>query len=296
MTVTRERSVVVGLDRSDAGRAAVEHAAELAVRRNLPLRLVHAFEPSQYDVRPRVTWTPDMHGVLRNAAQRLVDDTVEVLTVVYPTLRLTTRLQAGSAVETLVDESRSAEVVVVGSRGSGGFYDLLVGSTTLHLASHACCPVVAVPAPAPGEPERHGVVVGVDGSPLSEHAVALAFEAADELHEDLTALHAWTDPSSAGAGVMVPLVYDPALVNAEERVVMAEAMAGWSEKFPDVTVRHIVVRDHPVPALVEASATARLLVVGCRGRGPLRSALLGSVSHGVLHRSTCPVMVVRTEA
>lgn len=153
-----------------------------------------------------------------------------------------------------------------------------------------------MPAPATSEPERHGVVVGVDGSPVSDHAVALAFEAASELHEDLLALHAWTDPASNGAGVMVPLVYDPALVNAEERLVMAEAMAGWSEKYPDVSVTHRVVRDHPVPALVEAASTARLLVVGCRGRGPLASALLGSVSHGVLHRSTGPVMVVRPEA
>jgi nucleotide-binding universal stress UspA family protein len=91
---------------------------------------------------------------------------------------------------------------------------------------------------------------------------------------------------------MLPLVYDPVLVNDEEQLVMAESMAGWSEKFPDVAVEHRVVRDHPVHALVGAADNARLLVVGSRGRGSLRSLLLGSVSHGVLHHATSPVAVV----
>ena len=91
---------------------------------------------------------------------------------------------------------------------------------------------------------------------------------------------------------MLPLVNDPRLVNDEERVAMAESMAGWSEKYPDVKVEHRVVRDHPVHALVAAAGHAQLLVVGSRGRGTLRSLLLGSVSHGVLHHATGPVAVV----
>jgi nucleotide-binding universal stress UspA family protein len=69
-------------------------------------------------------------------------------------------------------------------------------------------------------------------------------------------------------------------------------MAGWQEKYPDVSVDHRVVYGHPVPALVAAASEARLLVVGSRGRGPLRSIVLGSVSHGALHRATGPVAVV----
>ena len=286
-----KNAVVVGLDRSDQGRAAVDYAAELATRRHLPLRVVHAFEPSQYTVRSTVDWTPDLQGVMRNAAQRLVDETVEVLGVVYPDLMMETRLDPGSAVEALVEESERAHAVVLGSRGTGGFADLLLGSTTLHVTSQAHCPVVAVPALLEGEAPRHGVVVGVDGSELSEAAIEFALQVASEVHESLVALHAWTDPALTGPGVMMPLVYDPVPVNNEERVVLAESMAGWAEKFPDVEIQHKVVRGHAVRALVGEAAHARLLVVGSRGRGSVRS-LLGSVSHGALHHATGPVAVV----
>lgn len=285
-------AVVVGLDRSEQGRAALRYAAEAAHRRHRPLRLVHAFEPSQYELSPKVGWSPDSHGILRNAAEQLVDEAVEVTTVAYPDLEVASRLEPGSAVAMLIEESGHADMVVLGSRGTGGFTDLVVGSTTLHVASLAHCPVVAVPAPIAGEPPRHGVVVGVDGSELSEPAIEFAFQAAAEVGEALIALHAWTDPAQLGPGIMLPLVYDPVLVKDEEQLVMAESLAGWSEKFPEVTVVHHVVRDHPVTVLTDAARRARLLVVGSRGRGPVRSLLLGSVSHGVLHHATSPVAVV----
>jgi nucleotide-binding universal stress UspA family protein len=284
-------AVVVGLDRSDQGRAAVEYAAARAVRRHRPLRVVHACEPSQYAVRSTVGWTPDLHGVLRNSAQRLVDETTEVLAMVYPELEVQTRLEPGSAVEMLVEESEHGDTVVVGSRGSGGFADLIIGSTTLHVASQAKCPVVAVPSPPDGEAPRHGVVVGVDGSALSESAIEFALQVASDVNEPLVALHAWTDPARLGPGVMLPLVYDPVLVADEEGLVLAESMAGWAEKYPDVRIEHKVTRGHAVQALITEARHARLLVVGSRGRGSVRS-LLGSVSHGVLHHATGPVAVV----
>jgi nucleotide-binding universal stress UspA family protein len=288
---TITRAVVVGLDRSDQGRAAVEYAAARAVRHHRPLRVVHAFEPSQYAVRATIGWTPDMHDVLRNSAQRLVDETTEVLAMVYPDLELQTRLEPGSAVEMLVEESEHADAVVVGSRGSGGFADLIIGSTTLHVASQARCPVIAVPSPPDGEAPRHGVVVGVDGSAMSESAIEFALQVASDLDEPLVALHAWTDPARVGPGVMLPLVYDPTLVADEEGLVLAESMAGWAEKYPDVRIENKVTRGHAVHALITEARRARLLVVGSRGRGSVRS-LLGSVSHGVLHHSTGPVAVV----
>jgi nucleotide-binding universal stress UspA family protein len=91
---------------------------------------------------------------------------------------------------------------------------------------------------------------------------------------------------------MMPLVYDPALVANEEKRVLAESMAGWSEKYPDVQVEYQILPGHPVQALVIGAATSSLLVVGSRGRGSLRSLLLGSVSHGVLHHTRGPVAVV----
>lgn len=285
-------TVVVGVDRSDPARAAVEFAADLARRHHLRLRVVHAYEPSQYTVRPTIGWEPQVEGVMRNAAQRVIDDTVEVLGMAYPDLDVSSRLEAGSPAAVLLDESEGAESVVVGSRGAGGFAGLLVGSTALHVASHAKCPVVAVPAPADDEKPRHGVVVGVDGSDLATSAIEYALREASSMGEPLRAVHTWTDPSQIGPGVMLPLVFDATLVHNEETRVLAESMAGWAEKFPDVTIELKVVRGHPVKTLVTEAAGARLLVVGSHGRGAVRSLVLGSVGHGVLHHASGPVAVV----
>lgn len=285
-------AVVVGVDWSDAGRAAVEVAADLARAEHRPLRLVHVLEPSLYPVRRVVGRATDIELVLRKSAERLLDEAVEVLQVARPDVSVATRLAHGSAVEVLVEESRTGGLVVLGSRGAGLLADLLVGSTTLHVVSLAACPVVAVPAPADLPVERHGIVVGVDGSEVSREAVAFAFRTASVLGEDLLAVHSWTEPTRMGAGEMLPVVYETELVLHEEQRVTAESLAGWAERYPDVTVRQQVVRDHPVRALVDAAADARLLVVGSRGHGPVRSLLLGSVSHGVLHRATGPVAVV----
>ncbi len=294
MDTTSVHPVVVGLDRSPHAYAALEHAAALAGRRHLPLLLVHAYEPSQYAVRSTIGWTPDTEGVLRNISERLVADAVDTVTAFHPGLEVLTRLEPGSATDKLLEESERAHAVVLGSRGTGGFVDLLVGSTTLHVAAHATSPVIVVPAPGEDALPRRGVVVGVDGSALSEPAIAYAFEAAAELGEPLTAVLAWHDVTRTGTGRMMALGYDPAEVLEEERLVLAESMAGWQEKFPEVEVHARVVLGHPVSALRQASRDANLLVVGCRGRGSVRSIVLGSVSHGLLHHATVPVAVVHS--
>lgn len=290
--VQSAQSVVVGLDWSDAARAAVEHAAEAAAARRLPLRLVHVIEPPLYPVRPTLGRIRDFDLVLRKAGQRLLEEAVDVLGLVYPELNVTSCLKRGPAVEILVEESRDAERLVVGSHGAGAFTELLLGSTALQTVSLARCPVVVVPAPASDELPRSGVVVGVDGSATSSAALRFAFETASVLSEPLVAVHAWTDPALSAPHVPLPLVYDPALVAHEERLVMAESMAGLAEDFPDVKVDVRVVHDHAVPALSAAAALARLLVVGSRGRGSFGALFLGSVSHGVLHHARGPVAVV----
>jgi nucleotide-binding universal stress UspA family protein len=292
MSSSTHGGVVVGLDRSLQGWAAVELAADMAARRHLPLTLIHAFEPSQYLVRPAQDLVPDATGVLRNAAERLSDDALDVVRAFRPGLVVESRVEPGSAVPLLLEASEHASLVVVGSRGTGGFTELLLGSTTLRVAGHASCPVIAVPAAGDEPRERRGVVVGVDGSSRSEAAIAFAFQEADELGEGLTAVHAWHDITRTGTGPMMPLGYDPREVLQEERLALAESMAGWQEKFPDVQVRHRVVAGHPVRVLVSESPTSRLLVVGSRGLGSVGSIVLGSVSHGVLHHASTPVAVV----
>jgi nucleotide-binding universal stress UspA family protein len=295
-TVSRG-AVVVGLDQSEPGRAAVEYAAEVANRRRLPLRLVLAFELPQSAVQVSdMGWGDDAEGVMRDSARRFLEETTEVLRGTYPNVATSGRLQDGTAAEALIEESKHADLLVVGSRGTGGFADLVIGSTALRVATHALCPVVVVPAAPVDGPIRHGVVVGVDGSESSEAAIEFAFEMASQTNQKLTALHAWHDPAPTGIGLMMPLVYDPMLVQREEELVLAEAMAGWSEKYPNVEVERKVVRGHPVHALAIGAATATLLVVGSRGRGSLRSLLLGSVSHGLLHHARGPVAIVHRSA
>jgi nucleotide-binding universal stress UspA family protein len=300
MSSAARQPVAVGIDRSDASRAALRYAAEMADRQRRPLRLVHAFQAAQSSIRPLVGRSMEVTGVFRDSAQRLCDEALETLAVACPDLEVSVRLEPGSAVETLLDESRAAEVMVLGRRGVGGFASLLLGSTTLQVTGHAHCPVITVPRTHDEEPHREGVVVGIDGSEISERAVEYAFSQASELEEKLILLHAWNDPATMmGIAMMAPGVYDSswfesdAVLEVEEQLLLAESVAGWSEKYPDVHVERKVVRRHPVVALVEESASASLVVVGCRGQGTLRSMALGSVSHGVLHHASGPVAVVR---
>jgi nucleotide-binding universal stress UspA family protein len=197
----------------------------------------------------------------------------------------------GFAVPVLQAESTRAELVVLGDRGLGGFTGLLIGSVATGLSAHASCPVVVVRGPEPdgAVPRQEPVVVGIDGSPLSEAAVAFAFEAAARRRVPLVAVHAWrdllVDPTLA------PLVdWDAAEV--DEREVLAERLAGWGGTYSDVAVRRLVVRDRPARALVDESRRAQLVVVGSRGRGGFTGLLLGSVSQALVHHAHCPVAVV----
>ena len=135
------------------------------------------------------------------------------------------------------------------------------------------------------------MVVGVDGSPTSEAATAFAFEAASLRRVPLVAVHVWRDVLVDAT--MAPLL-DWDVIDSDEREVLAERLAGWSEKYPDVPVRRLVARDRPARALVEESGRAQLVVVGSRGRGGFHGLLLGSVSQALLHHAHCPVAVVRS--
>jgi nucleotide-binding universal stress UspA family protein len=109
----------------------------------------------------------------------------------------------------------------------------------------------------------------------------------------VTALHTYAFPTTGEAGDMLPLVYDETQLREEETAVLGEALAGWREKYPDVTVTPVVARDRAARALVGASHQASLVVVGSRGRGGFTGLLLGSVSQALLHHAGCPVAVVR---
>ena len=199
----------------------------------------------------------------------------------------------GAPAAVLVAESREAALIVLGHRGLGGFAGLLIGSVTLQVSARAHCPVLVTR----GEARADGpIVVGVDGSELSTAAVGYAYEEAARRGASLIVVHAWLYPTPIGPGDILPLVYDPEALAEESRRVLAESIAGWAERYPDVPVRQRSLRGAPARVLVEESKDAQLVVVGAHGRGALGGLLLGSVSHAVLHHAHSPLVIVRNGA
>jgi nucleotide-binding universal stress UspA family protein len=287
------RTVVVGVDGSEPARRAVGWAAQEAVRRGVPLRVVTAFEWLRGRPVGHVGMGESYREIMLGAARQQLAEGVELAEREQPALEVQSQLVVGFPIQVLTAVARQAELVVIGHRGLGGVAGLLLGSVAVALAARAECPVVVVrgeaEAPDPGAP----VVVGVDGSPTSEGAVAFAYEAASSRGVALVAVHTWwdliVDPG------MAPLL-DWDAIDSDEREVLAERLAGWGEKYPDVRVERVVARAHPAHALVEQSLRAQLVVVGSRGRGGAAGLVLGSVSHAVLHRAHCPVAVVRPQS
>ena len=208
----------------------------------------------------------------------------------YPDLEVQVQLSAGGAASVLLDESKLAALVVLGS-GDGG-HPLMGGSIALGLASHGNCPTVVVRGAEGGAtlPTSGPVVVGVDGSPTSERAVAIAFEEASARRADLVAVHAWFE---YGSGSIAEYTADWSFEEDHEREVLGERLAGWQEKYPDVTVRRVLSQDKPVHVLLSCAADAQLLVVGNRGRGGFTGLLLGSTSRKLIHSAPCPLIVAR---
>lgn len=284
--------IVVGVDDHPASRTALDWAADVAAQRHLPLHLVHAaFRPLHG---PAAAPNPD-HSTAETEAV-LAAATARVREV-WPGVEVTTSTAHGNPAVLIVDSSRGATMVVVGARSRGALRSAMLGSTSVDVAAHSHAPVVVVRQLPQQLPQRAGVVVGTDGSALSAAAIAAAFQEADQRSLPLTVVHAWFldyVEGGAGYGGIVPGHADVRRQIADAEVaVAAEAIAGWSEKYPDVGVRQHVVNAHPVQALVDHSRGAELVVVGSRGRGGFTGLLLGSVSQGVLHHAQCPVMVVR---
>jgi nucleotide-binding universal stress UspA family protein len=284
--------IVVGIDGSSSALDAARWAAHEAARRSAPVYLVSAFG-----------WSGHRHlgdPGLGHYRETLLQDTWKTVSAAADAARhvaegveISELTLDGYPVPLLITESRTAGLLVIGDRGLGGFTSLLIGSVAIRLASQAECPVVVVR----GEQSSGTgpVVVGIDGSPLSEAALEFAFGAADARGVPLIAVHVWNDYAIA-VSVLEPVEWDA--VEAEEQQLLAERLAGWSEKYPDVEVRRVVERDSPAHALIEqASGTnAQLMVVGSHGRGSAAGLVLGSVSHALLHHSPCPVAVVRPDA
>ncbi|MEU8146916.1 universal stress protein [Nonomuraea sp. NPDC048901] len=281
------RAIVVGVDGSPSAGSALGWAADDASRRGLPLRIVLVREP--WAAEHPSTRASDRQ-TLTERCTYLLDQAAEQVRRLTPELEVSTAVVTGSVIERLKGESETADSVVVGSRGLGGFAGLVLGSVGLGLAGHAHSPVVVVRMPVPG---RHReIVVGFDGSPFAESALEYALEQAGARRAPVRVVYGQRTPRLAPH----PAGYGPFLTGApgEEVAEIRLRLAPWHEKYPDVEVIESIVPGHPVPVLARASEKAALVVVGSRGLGGFASAALGSVSHGVLHRACCPVAVVQT--
>jgi nucleotide-binding universal stress UspA family protein len=277
--------IIVGVDGSPASDAAVAWAAHDAVIRGIPLTLMHVENPAaptwaQAPLLEELAGWQEAEGrsILANAlkiAHDTAGDTVQI--------PINTELLFSATVPTLVDLSKDAD-------GRGALTRGLLGSVSSGLVRHAHCPVAVIhdddsrmphPANAP-------VLVGIDGSPASELAAKIAFDEASRRHVGLIALHAWSDREM----IELPGV-DWSAVKAEEERLLAEALAGWQGRYPDVTVQKLLVCDRPARALVETSDTAQLVIVGSHGRNLFTRTLLGSVSNAVVQSVRMPVIVAR---
>lgn len=293
MTIHGEGApIVVGVDGSAYAYDALDWAAAMASAMHRPLRLVHACTWPMMRVSLGRTHIGPADNELEAAAERVLADAETRAQSVAPHVKVTSELVVGAAAATLLRQANDAELLVLGSRGLGGFAGLLVGSVGVALAAHAPCTVVVVhprpddhPTPAAGR-----VVVGADGSELSAPAIEFAFQSAACRKVGLTAVRAWSAPLSGYRRLVLGL----GSIEAAERHQLLQTLEAYRQRFPEVDVEAKLVRDHhPGRALIVESAGADLVVVGSRGRGGFTGLLLGSVSQSLLEHAHCPVAVVR---
>lgn len=293
---SRPGRVVVGVDGSASSRGALEWACAEARRADRPLLLLHAHVvPITYaGVGSFVTLLESDVTAIQSAAQQTLAAAVATAHTLSPETRISSQSVEGSAAAALVEASVEAYAVVTGARGRGPLGAAVLGSVSTQVAMHAHCPVVVVKDVGVDDVERRkGVVVGFDGSGHSQACLAFAFEQADARGTSLDVVNAWPLERGHGSASAVDAVSALREIGPAHELFVDEALAGWAQRYPDVDLERSVVHSHAVPALLEHSRSAELLVVGSRGRGGFTSLVLGSVSHAVLQGAGCPVAVVR---
>ncbi|NNH69331.1 universal stress protein [Nocardia uniformis] len=282
--------IVVAVDGSAAAYAATAWAAVDADLRRCPLHIVTSLGiPTDYG--PGATLTdPDVEW-LRTDGERVLTEATRVARTVVSAPAITSEVIFGPIIADLIDRSRQATMLVVGSRGLGTFQRGLLGSVSTAMSRHAHCPVAVVHSTSATDAFSIGkpVLVGVDGTPNSMPAIELAFEEASRRKVSVVALHAWSD---VGGPDLLLDGWDA--VREHEETRLAESLADVAARYPEVSVRRVLVRDRPVRSLLDESENAQLVVVGSHGRGGFTGMLLGSTSAALLHSVDCPIIVVRT--
>ncbi|HVU92061.1 MAG TPA: universal stress protein, partial [Jatrophihabitans sp.] len=269
----------------------LDWAARESLSRKAALHVVRAYHLSEGTL-PWASYVDrELTADLRQAARSHLDAALAHLARKWPEVPATGTAVDGPAADVLVARSATGALTVVGSRRLGALGGIALGSVSTVVAAAAGGPVVVAGGPAALPGEAAEVVVGVDGGEQTGDVLGFAFDHASRHGRPLHAVFCWPRDLLADARWRAP---QPGPERADRW--LAEQLAGWQEKYPDVPVRRGVVRDHAVAGLVAASAGQELLVVGSHSRHARVAALLGSVSQGVLHHATCPVAIVHPAA
>ncbi|MFE7980260.1 universal stress protein [Streptomyces shenzhenensis] len=285
------RPITAGVDGTEESLAALAWAAREAVRRDRPLRVVHVWRFQSHEaVAAADRDTQD--GWVRGATA----EAVRTVTERHPELTVSVDVVEGHAVESLVAAAADAELLVLGSRGHGAVVGFLLGSVGQQVIAAAARPVVLVRAGDRATTEASGrdVVVGQQGGPQDSAAVLrFAFETAAARRATLRAVRAWTlPPVFAYSPGSMKLLDDAGGLEPYEKKALAEALAPWRERFPDVPVTEHIEMGSAGQVLLSLADRAQLMVVGRRAHHTAVGARIGSVAHGVLHHAPCPVAVV----
>lgn len=298
VTAEKIEGIVVGVDGSQQSKCALRWAEREAVRRGSVLNIVSAytipvFAASSMDA----GYSTLDDDLIRGGAEDIVRQARADLEGSEATIR--TYIESGDPAGVLLDLSQDAELVVVGTRGRGGFVGRLLGSVSSALPAHAKCPTVVVPLCMSKEQEgqdpqaaaeRKAIVVGVDGSDRARAAVLAAADAAVASGLTLRLICAVAPVGAALA--WMPATVDQEAVLEDVRYQMSVGVAWLTSHYPNLKLETDVVSGPPVEVLIRESEHAVLTVTGSRGRGGFAGMLLGSTSQGVLHHSKGPVMVV----
>ena len=291
--VPSTKPVIVGVDDSPPSKVAVDWAARDAARRGVGLKIVHVLTPPAVMAFPDVPMPPAYLEWQEGQGRTLLENSLATARAAAGAapVEITTEMVSGPPVPVLADLSTEAQMIVVGCHGRGALARTLLGSVSTGLVHHAHCPVAIIhdEDPLMPHPSQAPVVVGVDGSPASEHALELAFEQASFRDVDLVAVHAWSD-----TGVFEFPGVDWTTMQSLAEETLSERLSGWQERYPDVLVRRVVAADRPAHQLLEQSESAQLLAVGSHGRGGFAGMLLGSVSTAIVHGARMPVIVARS--
>ncbi|MFF8100459.1 universal stress protein [Streptomyces sp. NPDC016640] len=285
------RPITAGVDGTGESLAALAWAAREAVRRDLPLRVVHAWRFEAHDG----VDTGD-RAAQRQWVRDAADEAARTVRERHPKLAVTVDVPEGDAVDMLSGVAADAEMLVLGSRGHGRIMGFLVGSVGQQVIVGAERPVVFVRAgdrPS-NEVTGHEIVVGQQGDPKdSAAALGLAFETASRRGATVRAVRAWTlPPVFSYSPASLRLLDEAGGLEPYERKGLAAALAPWRERYPDVHVVEHVEMGSAGQVLLSVAGTAQLMVVGRRAHRTAVGARIGSVAHGVLHLADCPVAVV----